>query len=193
MSRKDDQGRKPPKGVTLSDADRVLWRQYTRDIDPIHPQDEENNEPPPPLAPIRKTPPETTYTVPPVMNAPVNAGSDAAQIDRRTEDRLRRGKIEIEARIDLHGYTQERAYDALGRFIDGAIRRGLRCVLVITGKGRSSHDNDEWTFNDGVLRARLPEWLSSPPYGEHVLRCVLAQPRDGGEGAYYVYLRKKRN
>lgn len=193
MSKKDDKGRKPPPGKSLSDADLTLWRQFTRDIDPLQKPVEGAVETPPPLAPKRNAAAETTYTVPPAISASVRTGADSAQIDRRTEDRLRRGKMEIEARLDLHGHTQERAYDALSRFMRGAARRGLRCVLIITGKGRSSHDNNEWTFNDGVLRARVPEWLLSPPLGDHVLRCIPAQPKDGGEGAYYVYLRRQRD
>lgn len=190
MTQKDDKKRGRDKTPALSDADRALWRQFTRDIDPLHPQAEETPPPAPP-APAAKKSIETPLYIPAPVYAPAGpGGADSRQLDRRTEDKLRRGKIEIEARIDLHGHSQDRAHDALSRFIDNALRRGLRCVLVITGKGRSSNVGDEWTFNDGVLRQRVPEWLSAAP---SVLRCIPAQPRDGGDGAYYVYLRRHRD
>lgn len=199
MTKKDDKPRGRKKGPALSDADKALWTQFTRDIDPLHSPEADDTiletPAPSPRAPrVKKTPPISAPFVPPASQSSVTSpDKQAVQIDRRTAERLRRGKMDIEARIDLHGYTQERAHDALLRFIDQSVRRELRCVLVITGKGRSSHDDGEWKFNDGVLRQRVPQWLSSSAYADHVLKCVLAQPRDGGEGAYYVYLRRTRD
>ena len=103
--------------------------------------------------------------------------------------------MEIEAQIDLHGKSQQRAYEVLQQFMASSHRRGLRCVLVITGKGRShgGEYSEEWIFNDSVLRQRVPEWLSVPPLSEMTLKHFPAQPRHGGEGAYYVYLRRVRD
>lgn len=196
--KKDDKGGGRAKPPGISDEDASLWRRFTHDIDPLHPpragdESDAAAESVPPRKKEKKPAPESALFIPPAsFGGPPVTGDDSWQIDRRTEDRLRRGKIDIDARIDLHGHTQDGARDALTRFIDGAVRRGLRCVLVITGKGRSSHDEGDWKFNDGVLRQRVPEWLASPPHAEHVLKCMAAQPRDRGESAYYVYLRRRR-
>ncbi|HET6467015.1 MAG TPA: Smr/MutS family protein, partial [Geminicoccaceae bacterium] len=75
-------------------------------------------------------------------------------LDRRTWQRLRRGLLPIDARLDLHGMTQAEAYAALVTFLAGAQRRGARCVLVITGRG---------LVRGGTLREATPRWLEEPP------------------------------
>ncbi|MCB2054171.1 MAG: Smr/MutS family protein [Geminicoccaceae bacterium] len=89
----------------------------------------------------------------------------------------------IDARLDLHGLTQEQAHARLDAFIRAQQARGARCVLVITGLGRAQ---------SGVLRHITPRWLESPAHHERVLAYGTAHPRDGGEGALYVMLRKPR-
>lgn len=193
---KDGKGRgKRGKGFPgLTRADLSLWRLFTQDIKPFREEqgpgpEEESAAPDVPMAP----PGETVSFTPPLRPS-TGGASQSKEIDRRTEEKLRKGKMEIEARLDLHGYSQERAYDALSSFITAGHRRGLRCVLVITGKGRSGvNEKDEWHFNDGVLRQRVPQWLSVPPLTDVVLQYFTAQPKDGGEGAYYIYLRRQRD
>lgn len=181
-------------GQGLSANDLALWRVFTHDIEPLRDIDWAALEEQAAQAKTARKPLiSETVLLPPVPTAPKPMGQDA-QLDRRTEEKLRKGKITIEARIDLHGYSQERAYDALQSFIVSSQRRGLRCVLVITGKGKSGvNERDEWRFNDGILRQRVPEWLMSRPLGSLTLKYFPAQPRDGGEGAYYVYLRRTRD
>ncbi len=118
---------------------------------------------------------------------------NAQGLDGRTEKRLRKGQIRPEATLDLHGMGQAEAYDALRDFIAGASARRLRCVLVITGKGKSGllSDAADWFApKRGVLKARVPEWLSEGGFRAYVAQYVEAQARDGGSGALYVYLRK---
>ena len=100
--------------------------------------------------------------------------------------RLRRGQIDIEGRIDLHGMTREEAHANLAGFIKTAAGTGRRCVLVITGKGTGKG------VGGGVLRAQFPHWLNSAELRPLILTFATAQPRDGGGGAFYVYLRKRR-
>lgn len=88
----------------------------------------------------------------------------------------------IEARIDLHGLDQDRARAALERFLGWAQASGYRAVLVITGKGLRS---------DGVLRRMAPEWLAAAPLRAMVAGVGSADRRHGGEGAYYVTLKRK--
>ncbi len=109
----------------------------------------------------------------------------AAGVDRRTVDRLRRGQIAIEAEIDLHGHTQEAAHRALQAFIIGQAEAGRRCVRVVTGKGTLREGG-------GVLKTAVPRWLNEDPLRERVLAFSHARRDDGGEGALYVLLRRRR-
>jgi len=112
----------------------------------------------------------------------------SAGLDRRTDARLRRGKLTIEGRIDLHGLTRARAHTALTAFLHRAQLDGKRCVLVITGKGSGRGEVDEPLR--GVLRQAVPNWLDQPPLRPMVVAVHRAQPCDGGDGALYVLLKK---
>ena len=92
---------------------------------------------------------------------------------------MRRGKVAIEARIDLHGMTQAEAHDALEDFIFDCQASGRRSVLVITGKG---------VAGEGILRAAVPKWLNE--HRRIVRGFSHATPKDGGEGALYVLLKR---
>ncbi len=111
----------------------------------------------------------------------------------RTEMRLRKGKIPIEAVIDLHGMTQPEAHAALSRFIIDSHAAQKRCVLVITGKGGDRLGDPFPSTYTGVLKQRLPQWLAQMPLAPLVLRTQAARKHHGGEGAYYVYLKRRRD
>jgi DNA-nicking Smr family endonuclease len=96
--------------------------------------------------------------------------------------RIARGRDEIAGRLDLHGYDQDAARVRLRHFLLDAQDRGARAVLVITGKGFSGQ---------GVLRRRTPEWLADPAFRSVVAGLSPAEGRHGGEGAYYVALKRK--
>lgn len=119
-----------------------------------------------------------------------------AEIDPRLLRALKRGRRPLEARLDLHGHTQATAAPALTRFLAEARGRGLRHVLVVTGKGLPrlavSHVEEEPVRARGVLRRLVPLWLASPPLVDWVAGHAPAHPRDGGEGAFYVQLRVAR-
>lgn len=119
--------------------------------------------------------------------------SKDAQIDARTATRLKRGQIPIEARIDLHGMFQKDAKDALTRFLLGAHAQGIRCVLVVTGKGKLILDGQRADENTpGKIKRSFKGWLKEEPLASIVLKAQVSQIKDGGEGAYYVLLRRKR-
>lgn len=101
-------------------------------------------------------------------------------------DNLRKGFYAVQQAIDLHGMTREQAHRALASFISHArCREGASCVLVVTGRGRSS------PAGLSVLRQSLPRWLSRAPVRPHVLAYATARPVDGGPGAFYVLLRRQ--
>lgn len=104
-------------------------------------------------------------------------------IEPNRHHRIARERDPIAARLDLHGYDQDRARAALETFLRRAWEEGFRAVLVITGKG---------VQGDGVLRRRTPEWLAAPRLAEIVAGVSEAHRRHGGEGALYVALKRKR-
>jgi DNA-nicking Smr family endonuclease len=155
---------------------------------------------PPPPAPEAAPPPPQPRPAPPSARSPVAAApkpnpaavppkrlrsGDLTGIDGHRADRLRRGKQEIEGRLDLHGMRQIEAHDALIGFVATAQRAGKKTLLVITGKGSFSN-------GDSVLRANVPVWLNEAPLRAKILAVTPAHPRDGGSGALYVILKKRR-
>lgn len=130
-------------------------------------------------------PPRTQLPAPP-------ESASAYQTDRRTEQRLKRGEIDIEARLDLHGQGRVQAYDALIAFILKAYADGKKCVLVITGKGSPAKEGEQTSRQYGILRENLPEWIKNPPLDAIVLKIQEAHPKHGGKGAFYLLLRKNR-
>ena len=113
-------------------------------------------------------------------------------MDNKTFKKLKRGKIRPEARLDLHGLRVHEAQPDLTSFILRSFAAGKRVVLVITGKGRIPHDEGPIPTRVGILRHEVPRWLSSAPLASCVQQVLPASDRDGGSGAYYVYLRRKR-
>lgn len=99
--------------------------------------------------------------------------------------KLRRGVFSIQAHHDLHGMTAAEAREAVERFILSSVIKGLRCVLLIHGRGLNSRDQMP------VLKERLSSWLKRGRLKSLVLAFATAQPCDGGAGAIYLLLRKR--
>lgn len=113
-------------------------------------------------------------------------------MDAKAFKTMRRGKLVPEGRLDLHGMTLDQAHPELVRFILTSQLRGLRLVLVITGKGLREDPHDPMPRRRGVLKTQVPQWLRLAPVSQAVLQVTEAHNRHGGGGAYYVYLRKRR-
>ena len=114
------------------------------------------------------------------------------QMDTKAYVKLKRGKLVPEGRIDLHGMTLAQAHPSLIGFILSAAAAQKRLVLVITGKGKLRDDFAPMPARQGILRHQVPQWLAMPPMGPLVMQIAPAHISHGGEGAYYVYLRKSR-
>ena len=192
-----------------SQQERSLWRAYVRDVTPLpHEQDGIDGDDVPDTNDVSMTganradQEEKKRPRSPVPPASVRSGGQAQQgggyapqLDRRTDDKLRRGKLPVEARLDLHGMVREAARHALAQFLREAQADGKRCVLIITGKGAlgASGDNErDCRPEPGVLRRSVPEWLATPPLIDIVIRFYPARAKDGGDGALYVLLKRKR-
>jgi DNA-nicking Smr family endonuclease len=116
------------------------------------------------------------------------------ELDRQTSRRLEKGRLEVEAKLDLHGMRQRDAHAALRRFLKSAQGKDYRHVLVITGKGVAQEAAKSFYEEEarGVLRQAVPQWLSDPEFASIVVSFSQAPRRLGGEGALYVRLRRAR-
>jgi DNA-nicking Smr family endonuclease len=120
--------------------------------------------------------------------------SGGTGINGATEERLKKGLLEPQARIDLHGMTQDAAHRTLFAFLATAHARGHRLVLVITGKGNPRKDESaSWMMSPhGVLKQMVPRWLNEAGLAALIASTKPAHVRHGADGALYVYLRKNR-
>ena len=118
----------------------------------------------------------------------------AAGVDGHTAERLRRGTVAPDAKLDLHGLTESIAHRALGSFLQAAHRRGDRLVLIVTGKGARTADDvlGLEPRSRGVLKTMVPRWLGEPQFARLIADMRDAHRRHGGDGALYVYLRKSK-
>jgi len=92
-----------------------------------------------------------------------NNNKTSSGLDKRTEMRLKRGQMPIDATLDLHGYSKDQAYSALINFIKNSYETGKRCVIIITGKGgRENGIKDPLRPKEGILKKSVPQWLSEP-------------------------------
>lgn len=189
-------GRGPRSG--LSEEDRKLWNEIRRSVKPLNrekgvPFDSELDDlagkPPaskPRQATVEQSPgkpsrlPTAAAYYPPVSGR-TSRSVAAVRLDDTTIRKLKKGKISVDARIDLHGMTQSRAHAAVEQFLRQSADAGDRIVLVITGKGRSG---------EGVLRRQVPLWLAEPALRNLVGGYRAAHVSHGGEGALYVRLRR---
>jgi DNA-nicking Smr family endonuclease len=115
-------------------------------------------------------------------------------VNGATQDKLRRGLLEPDARIDLHGMTQGAAHRTLFTWLAAAHSRGYRLALVVTGKGNPKNgENAPWMMSaHGVLKQMVPRWLKEPELAALIASVQAAHVKHGGDGALYVYLRKRR-
>jgi len=170
---------------SLSEEDRILWNLVARSTKPL--SGRKKPDEPALVESFADAMAETDKRPAP---APVPAPTSPqpkrhlpTHLDTPTLDKLAKGRLPIEARVDLHGMTQNEAYSLLYTFLSRAHSRGARYVLVITGKGSSSG-------GDGVLRRMVPGWLSTPTFRPFVSSHDHAARGHGGGGALYVRLRR---
>jgi DNA-nicking Smr family endonuclease len=173
------------KRRVLSYDERVLWTTVTKSIAPMREALPDIEVPAPTVdTPRPKRAPRAAVPVAPPPPKP--APPPLQPLDRRARQRVARGREPIDGRMDLHGLTQSEAHAALSRFLHAASARGLRLVLIITGKGGRG-DGER-----GVLRRQVPQWLALPEFRDLVIGFEDAHIAHGGEGALYVRLRRRR-
>ena len=203
---------KRPK-KNLSSEDRRLWKQVTDTVTPRQVNLNEGDEAfasamqdiqkvkisgkptvktssmskvaMPSYSPLRDSKKPSSAAVPPLLG-----------YNKREKSRLARGHTTLDGKIDLHGLTQDQAHKALHIFIGRAVASGWKNVLVITGKGTTHYNHGLKSYGElgqespGVLRRKVPQWLSEPSVRSMVLGYETASSSHGGTGALFVRLRK---
>lgn len=180
----------------LSAEDAELWQRVAGSADPLQRgknrvvKKAEPLEMPEPAVsrPVKSSKADQPKKKPsePKPAAPPPVGSYA----RREARAIAKGRVDIDARIDLHGMRQGEAHSALRAFLLRAQAQGYRHVLVITGKGR--RHSDEGPIERGVLNREVPRWLGEPEFRALVVGFSPAHKRHGGEGALYVRVRRNK-
>lgn len=197
-------------GQDDDETDNILWEMYTADIEKIGPanvvRDDSNVRRDASIQTPASKNNNKDRNNPICHDALEDFGNDLkpmlsqsgdakkpAQLDKRTAMRLKRGQIPLDARIDLHGLYQRDAKTQLLGFIAQSFQQGARCVLVITGKGQLVFEGETPENNTpGVIKRNFRLWLKEEPYASMILKIEKAQIKDGGEGAYYILLRRRR-
>ena len=109
---------------------------------------------------------------------------DASRVDKSIIKNIKKGNFVIDSKLDLHGKTLEVAFNAFSTFINKNYDSENRNLLVVTGKGNPEK-------NTGVIRKNFPHWLNSDNVRDKILYVKQANIADGGDGAFYILLRKK--
>ena len=159
---------RPPKRGA-SEEERALFRAAMKDAKPLRVRA---------AYVVREQNAAKTFVPRGRIHPPVHVDTPAPPIGGHTDARLRRGRGEPDARLDLHGLTHDGAYRVLLRFLLNAQAEDKRLVLVITGKG-------------GVLRAQLPLWLGQAELKSLIGGVSQAHATHGGTGAFYVTLKRR--
>lgn len=180
-----------------------LWRRWLQESRPmvqplnVKPRvdpglgDISNNPPPPSTLKPQKKPkpierPLPDQTVSPAeMKTTLNTLTSLAppavspKLNSQVMRQIRQRKRRADAMVDLHGLSEQQAHERLGDFLQSAATHKHKLLLIITGKGR------------GALQSAVPKWLDSPAFSRLVHSYDQALPEDGGEGAFYVMLRRR--
>lgn len=182
-------------GRKLNRDERILWGKVARTTRPVSGrledlvECEDLTEVPPVVAEPQKTKPQfpkmIIEEVPVDVSATTKAGRIHHPLEKPVKRKLTRGHLPLEGRIDLHGMIQSEAHTILLDFLIRAHERGLRHVLVITGKGRSMG-------SDGALKRAVPMWFSKPEFRYLISSYEDASRNHGGDGALYVRLSRAR-
>lgn len=185
--------RKPP--------DYELWLETAKTIKPLRARSRAAAPKSPAVqSPSKKPVSRTSAPHVHVPSPPHRSPPQITGLDRRTTQKMTRGQVDIERRLDLHGTGVEMARVNLLGFLRDAQAMGSRNVLVITGKGDSPfsrhtlHGAAHFHAPEraGRLRRLVTEWFHEPEFRSLVAGFQPAHPKHGGGGAYYVRVRRIR-
>jgi DNA-nicking Smr family endonuclease len=177
--------RRPPRRLTPGEIE--LWSVVTADVRPMRlrpptpsasPPEKNSSPSPGEIVGSRREPEPPRPSSPPPAPPP-----RIGDLDHRTRVKIKRGRLDVDAKLDLHGMRQDEAQRALSAFLRRSQAAGAKVAIVVTGKGLSREDG-------GVLRRMVPMWLQAPALRDVVVSFGEAARRHGGEGALYVRIRR---
>ena len=184
----------PPRARRLSEADQALWASYAQKLAPLRGRAAKRSAQPAPKkstpiepAPVASAPQPrlkiaAVISKPRTMTAVLAVGTQPGGIDKATWQRFQSGKLVSVRRLDLHGMTAQRAFQALVPFLRTAHAEQARCVEVITGRGSGE--------SGGVIRREFPHWLNLPEIRPLILGA--AHPHALNHGSVRLILRRIR-
>lgn len=191
----------------LAPEERELWKTFTKGVKPLDAaklkalMDDQPTDSIPTAKPKPQTEPyKTGATQSEIMREMASRPAKRTPVNRTPEKKVRRGQMEIEARLDLHGMTTVHARHALLDFLHRCRGKGMKTVLVITGKGAGARALDERRFKPwdpeeralpGILRRSFTAWMRDPDFAQLASGYGEAARRHGGAGAFYVMLRQR--
>lgn len=166
--------------------DEKLWEETVKGVRPLPKSDVTESKPKQKKVNIKK---DTTLLInPSKRDLKLGTSSD---IDRNTMRRFKREEFAVEGVLDLHGFTEAKAYEAVKNFILSSYMSAKRCVIIITGKG-SFHVDEDIFATKGVLKTSVPQWLNNPELSGLILSYIHPSEKLGGSGALYILLRRNR-
>jgi DNA-nicking Smr family endonuclease len=163
----------------LSQAEAELWMVATADVRPSRARPKKPAPPPPSIEAGPPSAPSVVRDRPPAPKPPPRP----VDIDARTFGKIKRGRLEVDAKLDLHGMRQAEAQRSLTAFLRRCQANGARIAIIVTGKGLTRDEG-------GVLRRVVPMWLEAPNLRDVVMGFGEAARHHGGEGALYVRIRR---
>lgn len=187
---------------SLSPEERTAWAMIARTVRRARKEEGDGERPvaapvpdpvkaPPPFpAPARKASRALTIAAP-VRPAPPPPRRPADMLDSTWEKQIRRGALQPDIAIDLHGHTLASAHARLDQLLAEARTVGARTLLIVTGKSRHSAQNGD-VRGRGAIRAEIGHWLEAGRHADAIASVRTAHPRHGGDGAIYVILRRKK-
>jgi DNA-nicking Smr family endonuclease len=180
--------RKRREQESRRDAD--LFRRSIGDVKPLPPADKAPSTAPRPLPiPRQRMADEESalreslsdeFNVDTLLDTDEQLSYARVGIGNDTLRKLRRGHWVIQAQLDLHGMRRDEAREALGEFLRNAVKRGMRCVRIVHGKGLGSVNKEP------VLKSKVRSWLVQK---EEVMAFCQARAAEGGAGALVVLLK----
>ena len=197
----------PQKKRNATPQELLLWHQIMDDTKPFSgPKKNTSSDPMPnisniimPIFPAITPSPITLPAKPVATRVEKKTHTYFPSLNKKTVRKISRNVQTIDAQLDLHGMTQGKAWSSLINFLTHCSATEKRFLLIITGKGiqrkrdqQCLYENPITKNNYGVLRTLLPRWLTQSPHCKLVLSVTSAHPRHGGDGAFYVQLRRHK-
>lgn len=182
----------------LSPEERAAWHQLARSVRPLTGLRREQVRPEDVVNPMAAGPPASVTKPPKSLMKPMTVAEQSTVrptpvqvLDSSWERRIKRGQLQPDMSIDLHGHTLALAHQRLDRALADAVADGVRILLVIAGKLRDGGGSQDRPGR-GVIRAEIGHWLDTSPFAADIASVRNAHPRHGGAGAIYVILRRKK-